>query len=279
MELFELVRSRYPSMTRSEQKVADAFLAEPDNFTFSTLDKISRSINTSTTTTIRFCRTLGFAGYKEFQDSLRQNVKQFATLPEKLQNLSGASGDNTLLESIASRSAENIFRTIREIPPEALSQALELIGGGNRLFIFGMRESFALVHYAYTRFLTVRDNVFMLDAGSSGLVESVLSLQKDDVCLVFLFHRYTRFSAQLLPLLRERGVKVILITAEPCEKIAPYADVTLLCHMSNGSIKNSSVAPICLLDYFCTATSMRAPEEQLEHMHRIEEILAATGTV
>jgi DNA-binding MurR/RpiR family transcriptional regulator len=266
-------------MTKAEQKTADVFLESPDSFAFSTLDKISRTINTSTTTTIRFCRTLGFQGYKEFQDAVRQELKLMATLPQKLLNLSNENLDNTLLESIVERGIQNIYRTFNEIPPKTMQQAINRIIDGKRLFMFGMRESFALVHYAYSRFLTVRNNVFILDAGFNGIVEPLLSLDKDDVCLVFAFQRYSKLSLRILPLLKKQGAHIILVTSSPYDRLAPYADTIIHCHLDIGSIKNSSLAPVCLLDYLCSAASMKSQSDMLARMNVIENTLQSSGVV
>ena len=279
VELLRLVRDTYRRMTKSEQKVADAFLSNFDGFAFSTLDMISREIGVSTTTTIRFCRTLGYEGYKEFQYAVRQELKPLAKLPDKLLSLSDENADSTLLERTIQRAVHNIYRTFNELSKEALTRAVELLSNSKRLFIFGMRESYSMCHYAYSRLITVRDEVFLLNAGNQGMVESLLSLNAEDTCLVFVFRRYTDLTVRILPILKNRGAKVILVTSDPFDALAPYADALLPCYLDVGGIKNSYVAPACLVDYFCSATSAGAKNNRFERMNQIEDVLKSTGMI
>ncbi len=279
MELSERVESQYASLTRSGRKVGDLFLSDPDRFAFLSLDKISRQAGVSTTTTLRFCRTLGFEGYTDFQGAVRRELSYLSTLPEQLQNLQEEPSDGSLMDLVMERGIRNIRRTVAALSPETLSALIRLITDGRRLFVFGMREAYSLVHYAYTRLFTVRDNVFILDAGYNSIVEPVLSLNEEDVCLVFLFHRYTKLTLRLLPLLKEQGVKLILFTSEPFDEVASCADVLIPCQLDSGGIKNSYLAPVCLLDGICQVISLQAGNDLLLRMNRLEKILNETGAV
>ncbi len=279
MELLRLVSERYRHMTKAEQKVADAFLNNFDSFAFSTLDMISREIGVSTTTTIRFCRTLGYEGYKEFQYAVRQELKPLAKLPDKLLSLSDENADSGLLERTVQRTVHNIYRTFNEVPQDALIRAVGLLSSKKRLFIFGMRESTSMCHYAYSRLITVRDNVFLLNAADHGMVESLLSLNEEDACLVFVFRRYTDLTVRTLPILKKQGASIVLVTSYPSDALAPYADVLIPCYLDIGGIKNSYVAPTCLVDYFCSATSAGAKTNMFERMNQIEDVLKSTGMI
>ena len=146
MELSERVESQYASLTRSGRKVGDLFLSDPDRFAFFSLDKVSRLAGVSTTTTLRFCRSLGFAGYTDLQSAVRQELSYLSTLPEKLQNLKEEPSDGSLMDLVMERGIRNIRRTAASLSPETLSALIRLITDGKRLFIFGMREAYSLVH-------------------------------------------------------------------------------------------------------------------------------------
>ena len=154
---------------------------------------------------------------------------------------------------------------------EQISSAARLVCQAERVFTFGSRESYALAHYAYTRLLSVRPNVSILQT-ASGQIESVLSLGQGDVCIVFLFHRYTLHTVKLLELLKKRHVSVILVTDPPCEDVASTAEVLLPCLVDCGGIKNTAVAPVVLMDYFCDAVAAKLGDQSLEYMKNAEAL-------
>ena len=270
MNVVETIKQCYDKMTKSERQVASWLLGHSQDFAFYTLDKISGELGTSTTTVIRFCRRLGYEGFKDFQDALRRDLKsRQPDLTDKFQRTLDTSDE--LLSQTIQQNIRCIQQTFCQIPFEDLSQAVQRIGSARRVYTFGMKESYALSHYAYTRFLTVRSDVYML-AADSGEIETLLSLTREDVCIVYLFHRYTKQTLQLLPLLKNQGVQVILVTSQPYDQLAEYATVLLPCRVDANGIKNSAVAPICLADYLCNAVAVYNGEKTLSYMQKSEEL-------
>lgn len=272
------VRLEMQTMTKTEQQVAACFLASSEEFAFCTLDRIAQTAGVSTTSVLRFCRRLGFEGYKDFQDALRTQIRGGMTLPLKLrQNSETEAG--ALLQRVVSEGMQAIEQTFSALPPELLGNATELLCSSNRVFTFGLRESFALAHYAYTRLTTVRPAVQILRAGADGMMEPLLELRTGDVCLCFLFHRYTELSLRLLPLIRAQGASVILITDAPYDRLSPMADVLLPCHVANTGMKNSALAPVCLTDYFCNAVALCGGAAVQEHLDSTEKLLQQTAVI
>jgi len=272
MNTVEKIHRELGSMTKSERRVASYFLGHLNDFAFYTLDRLATEIGTSTTSVIRFCRRLGFAGFKGFQEALRSDLKSQPDLPDKFQRTLDITASDDLLAQTIQQDLRCLQQTFRTIPYESLAAAVRDIAAAGRVFTFGMKESFALAHYLYTRLLTVRANVYLLNAGYNGEVEPVLSLTPDDVCIVFLFHRYTRQTLKILPLLKKQGSRVILVTSEPYEKVENSATLLIPCRVDANGIKNTAIAPICLSDYLCNAVAVRGGEETLQYMRRTEEV-------
>jgi len=272
MNITEKIKSNIDIMTKSEYTVAAYFLENSDDFAFETLDAIASKINVSTTSVLRFCRKNGFAGYKALQDEVRGGFKYQLTLPDKFRLAAKSDKGDSVLSRTVHSAVDALDKTFASIPEERIYDGADAIIKAKRVFCFGMRESCALAHYAYTRFLTVRDNVFMLSASHDGEIESLLSIGKGDVCIFYLFHRYTRQSPLILSQIKKQGASTVLITNPPYEEIAPDADILLPCCVDIGGIKNSSVAPVCLTDCLCNAVVAKSGAETLEYMKKSESL-------
>ena len=172
-----------------------------------------------------------------------------------------------------------IQQTFQELPYNAIEEAVNRIAHARRVYTFGMRESQALAAYAYSRLLTVRKDVFLYRDGYAGNVEALLSLGEQDVFLVYLFHRYTNQTLQLLELLKDQGVQIILVTSPPVDAVARFASVLLPCQVDGGGIKNSALAPICLADYLCNAVAKVNPQQTLELMKQTEALFRRSDTL
>lgn len=275
--MIQKVYAELDTMTKTERQAAEYFLAHPDEFAFLTLDKLALKVGTSTASVIRFCRRLGFFGYKDFQETLRESLSTQMSLPLKMQHSRATQADR-LMDRVVSDGVRAIQQTVAGLPAGSLSAAVDLLEDSRRVFTFGLRESYALAHYLYTRLITVRDNVRILDTGFHTMLEPLLDLNADDAVVVFLFRRYTEQSQRMLPLLKATGASVILVTSEPCEDaLAAQADVLLPCHVENNGIKNTYLAPMCLADYFCNA--LGRTESAGDRIEQIETLLQDTAVL
>lgn len=278
MGIVDRIRENFEELTKSERKIATYFLGHQNDCVFYTLERLSEEIGVSTTSVIRFARRIGFAGFKPFQEALRENLRLRQDLPDKFQNTLGHAAGELWTQTV-NADMECLRKTFEGMPPEDLMTAVRLIAEAPRVYTFGMKESFALSHYAYTRLITVRGNVFLLNAGINGSVEPLLSLGEGDVCLVFLFHRYTKQALALLPLLRQRTKQVILVTSDPTDGVSEYASVLLKCAVNAGGIKNSSAAPVFLCDYLCNAVAVHDGEKSLAYMKQTEELFRESSMI
>ena len=279
MGVVELIKIELEGMTRSERQVAAYALGHMNDIAFFTLEELAEQTDVSTTSVLRFCRRLGYAGYKQFQQTVRADLKYSPDLLDKFHRTTDNQLENALLAQTVQQGIRCIQQTFRDLPFEMIEDAVGRIANARRVYTFGMRESQALAAYAYSRLLTVRGDVFLYQDGYSGNVEALLSLGKEDAFIVYLFHRYTRQTLRLLEILKKQGVQVILVTSPPVDAVARFASVLLPCQVDGGGIKNSALAPICLADYLCNAVAMVNAEDTLRRMKLSEELFRTSETL
>ena len=278
MSIVETIKNNLDDMTRSERQVATHYLGHANDFAFCTLDGIAARVDTSSTSVLRFCRRLGFEGFRDFQQAVRTQLHGLPELPDKFHRTVQNRDEDALLTRTVTQDIRCLHESFRAIPRESLARAVGLLTGARRVYTFGMKESLAPAHYAYTRLLTVRPDVQLFTGGCSGEIEPILTMTKEDVCLMFLFHRYTRQSLQILELLHRRGIPVILVTNAPSDRVEGFAAVLLGCCVDHGGIKNTAIVPIVLCDYFCDAVAAAMGDRALQYMQQAEELFR-TGSV
>ena len=277
MNIAERIRGALKDMTRSEGAVAAYYLNRGSDFAFMTLEDAAARAGVSTTTVIRFCRRAGFSGYKPFQNAVREEVRRIPGLPEKYSGAKKSAEKNKLLDETLRRSLAAVEDSFSELSEKDLSAAVSLLDRAENIYTFGMKESFALAHYAFTRLLSARGRVYLLTGPAEGEMETLLNMGKKDVCVAFMFHRYTKAAKKLLPMIRKRGTKLILITNPPFD--GADADVVLPCEVDIGGIKNGFAAPVILTDCLCGALALARGEAALSHMRASEELFAESDLV
>lgn len=271
MTIIEKINNEYPQMTKSEKALSAYLLSHLDEFETLSIQELAERNSVSTTTLIRFARRLGYEGFKEFKRAVCPNSVVHPDLINKFEHIAYLS-NNKILSDTVNQGFTCIEDTFSRLSAEKIERTISLLTKSRRVYTFGMKESYALAHYAYTRLYTVRDDTFLLNV-SNGDTEALLDMRKDDVCLSFLFHRYTKRSLEVLALLKKIGVSVILVTNDPYDSVEKYAEVIIPCTVYGVGIKNTSIAPICLLDYFCNVIATNSSQKALDRMKNIEELL------
>lgn len=271
------ITAETPSFTNSQKNVADYISGHLNKVAFYTLDELSRKIGVSTTTIIRFSRVLGYDGFSEMQKAIQEdiyaNAAPKAKLPERLPETAQAP-DNELLSDSFQNDIENIRQTLAAQKSEDLDAAVEAITSAGSVYILGMRSSFSPAYYMASRLGEIRRNVHLIQSVGMIYPEEIVNAGKADVCIAYLFPRYSKVSSSIISWMKNAGVKVILITSLNYQAVSGYGDIILPCAISSLSYKNSFVAPFCLTNYLITAMARQNHKEAQSILEKTESILS-----
>lgn len=267
------LNQHFDSFTHSQKLTANYLTDHMTEFAFSTLESLAEKIDVSTTTVIRFSRALGYKGFSEMQRDIQAELKQKESLPGRLADMPPIS-DNHLLRESFENDMKNIRKTLEVQRDEDLKKAVEIISGAKNIYVLGMRSSFAVAHYMASQLGEIKKHVNLIQSIGMIYPEEIVGAGEGDVCIAYLFPRYSKVAATMITWLREHGAKVILITSMNYGAVSGYGDVILPCAISSVTYKNSFAAPLCLTNYMIAALAKQNYEEAKEVLSRTESILA-----
>lgn len=266
------LNDKYDTFTKSHRAIADYLNNNLNEVAFCTLEEIAEHIGVSTTTIIRFSRVLGYQGYSEMQKSIQSRLQTKASLPERLVKIEQYP-DNTLLSESFHNDILNIQHTMESQNEQDLQKVIESISNAPDIYILGMRSSFSLAHYMTSRLSEIRQNIHLIQSVGMLYPEEIISAKKGDVCIAYMFPRYSKISTTILSWLRNEGVKIILFTGQNCSAVQGYGDIILPCAISSISYKNSYAAPMSLSNYLIAAVAKANYAESQKTLEKTESIL------
>lgn len=116
MKYLTMIDSFYPSLSKTEKKVADYVKSEKDKIIYQTLQEISQNIQVGEATILRFCYKICFEGFQDLKLSIAMVEPSLEQMPQS---------DYT--ESVT----ENMIRCIREtkavLDQETLEKAVDYL--------------------------------------------------------------------------------------------------------------------------------------------------------
>ena len=253
----------------SFQKVATFVLENKNSAAFLTLDEMSKQIGVSTTTVLRFARALDFKGYKDFQQQLRKELLVIISNYSSYNRLKTAytttSHKGDLIQEIMASDMKNVEKTLTNIDRDVLKGVIKtLCNAKGNIHVCGFGGTYAMAYLAYTRIIPLKSHVCLMRPEMGEVMDPLLDISKDDVCLFFTFHPYNETSTSVLRELRLHNAKIIIITDQPHDTIDKYADLLLTCEVETSAPKNSLTSVVSLINYICAAISFNDYENSLK---------------
>lgn len=271
-ELISNMDNSYENMTESHKKIARFIMENFDDIAFSTLDELASRIGVSTTTVIRFTQKLGFEGYTNFINEVQKIIKAKVGLPEKL-SISFQEKHDTLLLDSFNQDINNINNTLNNLSPEKLEVVINMIMNSANIYVIGLRTSFSVAHFFSKTLGQIRKNVRLIEAVGLVYAEEIISVKQNDLCIAFTFPRHAKVTLEVTRWMKNQGAKVISITNSNLSPISEYSDVVISCETNSVMLRNSLVAPFCLVNYIISEVIIRDKDEAMKNISITEELL------
>ena len=275
-KIFDIISKNYDSYTKGQQIIAGYIIENYDESAFITLEQLASSAGVSTTSVIRFSRELGYDGYTSMQKALRLDLRNKAAIPADSINNSPIP-DDSLLHQVIFNDINNIEQTFKYMDPHSIAEASDIIASARELYILGLRRSYSLSVYAFSRLSQVRRGVRLIGTPGLNYPEEISSIESGDACLAFLFPRYSHTTISLLDFMRNLGMKTIVVTSMNHIAIDRYADIILPCETRCFLEKTSYAAPMSLVNYL-TALYINNNHDSSHEMLEKAESIYATGS-
>src|SRR5260221_8645610 len=115
-----IVRQRCGTLSPAHRRVADSLLADGRRAALEPIATVARDLRTSESTVVRFAHALGFKGYPELRDELRERFLATATSLDRFSPSAAAPKPEraATLERVLTADADSILRTLAQVPRE-----------------------------------------------------------------------------------------------------------------------------------------------------------------
>ena len=257
MRYIAIIKSCYPSLSKSEKKVADYILKEKGKIIYQTLLEISQNIDVGEATIIRFVRKIGFSG---FQDLKFEIAKENNTDNENIDNKSEYNNYENYIEANAERIVQTITNTKATLVQDNLNLAIKMITDAKRVLFYGVGSSGFTANEAQVRFmrLGVMGNS-VIDPHFQSMYSSISN--NKDVIIVFSISGYTKDIIEAVKIAKEENTKVIAITSYILSPVAQLADCVLLTAAKENPLEGGSftgkISQLYIIDLLCSEYLMQ----------------------
>lgn len=264
-----MISSIYNSLTKAEQKVADAVLSNTETAVYSSVTDLAEMADVGETSVIRFCRKLGYRGYQEFKLAVAQD------LVSPTENVHGRIEETDDIEliskKITSYNSKALVDTQTLLDESQLQKAMEAFIKGRKIYFFGVGSSGITANDAKYRFMRLG---FDVDYASDSHIIAMNSalVTKEDVVVGISSSGSTKDLVDAIRMAKKNGAYVICLTNHARSPITQYADAILLAASREtplqGGAFSSKLAQIHVLDILSTLVAMEQKEHTLSSIEK-----------
>ncbi len=272
MNPLERIQVKMPTLSKTQKKIATYILNHYDKVTFSASAKLSRDCDVSESSVVRLATALGYSGYTEMQRALQDILKSQLSMSKRLDLIAAHITDSdSIMHMVLQKGVEGIQRTMLTLDMDNFQRATELLAGAKRVFLFGSRSSYALIHFFALELSWIRDNVLSINSQAPEF-DALSHLQEGDVFLAISMPRYLRTTTQALSLAYQAGIPTIAITDRLSSPLIPYATVPLLVDNEIFSYSDNIVPVTSVITALLNAVGAATQPKSNESLARNEQV-------
>jgi DNA-binding MurR/RpiR family transcriptional regulator len=271
-----LVQSAYPNLPENQRKVADVLLQRIREVPFLSVIELEELSGTSKATVVRLAQSLGFSGYLELRERVREDAQSELSGAESFPLLSRESDEETLT-AVARQDVKNINQTIARIDREVFARVAVMILKASHVYTFGLGISSLLARvlsYSLNQ-VAVRSTPFAHEHET--FFEQIHQVTPSDVAVVFSFHPYSRETIDTAKALAAKGVSVVAVTDRMTSPVCFSSKAVLPIDSQNLLFTNSISAISVLINALTTEVALRSKGRAAENLRETEELLQQAG--
>ncbi len=274
----ELIEKIHDSLTRAEKQLAGVILENYPSSGMGSITKLADRASVSTPTVARMVQKLGYSGFPEFQDALRNEVEaRFSNPIAKHESWTQSAPQEHLLNRFTDAVIGNIRQTLAHIDPEQFDALSHLLADeSHALYITGGRITHALSEYLHLHMQVIRARVRHIRGTSNAWPHDLLDLREGDIVLIYDIRRYENSTLRLAEIARDRGARVVLFTDQWQSPIRQYAEISLNCRIEAPSAWDSTVAMMLLSETLIAAVQEASWERTKNRMNALEGMFDQT---
>lgn len=257
-------------LRRSERKVAQLVLAQPDRVIHMRIVDLAAAAEVSEPTVVRFCRAIGCQGFQSFKLTLAQALAQNTSQEPFVLSELDTARDYTY--KVFDAIVETLSQVRGTLDPDAIEVAVDALCNARRVEFYGFGASSPVAIDAQHKF-------FRLQIASAALSDphiqamSAMSLTPDDVVVAISQSGRSTALLEAIDYARESGA-VIIGLAPSATPVLARCTIPIPIDVESPNEDSytplpSRIAHLAVIDILAVGVSKMKGEEVNHHLHKL----------
>lgn len=273
MNILDKITRNAELFSKSEKKVAEAILANPQTAIHSSIATLANLSGVSEPTVNRFCRRLDTKGFPDFKLHLAQSLANGT--PYVNRNVDENDGPEEYTNKIFESTMAALDIAKQSVDISTINRVVDLLTQAKKISFFGLGSSASVAHDALNKFFRFNVPVVYFEDIVMQRMSTMNSTEGDVIVLISHTGR-TKSLVEIAQMARANDAIVVGITAadSPLGRESNYVlsldvpeDTDIYMPMA------SRIAQLTLIDILATGFTLRRGNKFRENLKRVKESL------
>jgi DNA-binding MurR/RpiR family transcriptional regulator len=270
--VLERVSARIGSLTPKARLIGEFILDNPRKAIFMTTKELSRATGASEATVIRFVKQIGYGGYSEFLQELRDIIDTELTLPDRVDLTNMNVPESERIRQAVFSEIDNLKQLAENLDLGTFNRAVDLLYSSHAIYVVGSRFSFTLSYYMGWSLTKIRENVHILRGSDSTCIDWLTIAPKDALVVIFATTRYPIELIRIGKQAKRLGQTLLIITDGALCPLIPFADVSIVAPSRHIPLFGSPTTLACLINLFTVELARRYGASLKTHQEKLEKV-------
>lgn len=268
--LEQRITSAFAELSHAHRQLARHILDNSLFVAFASTAELGEKAGVSAATVVRFCQTLGYAGYPELQAAARTLLPTYVHKAHQMEQGRGIISKREVARRVFELDTQNLNRTSESLNLERFQTAVTTLGKASDVLVVagGLSASPAL-------YLTHSLQVMGFDAcavlnGGIPLALELTHLKPTSVLVGISVWRYVTETVQAMEYAQSIGATRIAITDSIVSPLAQRADYAFLVVTDGVSHALSLTSALSLINAFIAALSFARPTKTARALRAVD---------
>ncbi|AJS58216.1 MurR/RpiR family transcriptional regulator [Paenibacillus sp. IHBB 10380] len=273
------IRDMKDSLTPVERMVAEYILGNMDDIPHLSIKNLAQLSKTSDASVLRFCKTMGYSGYRNFIVSISASLGSMDE-EQKDQYTDIQPGDDLsiIISNISRNNIKSIDDTHSIIDRNEVARAVKALRRSHRIVFFGIGASGLVGMDAEQKFTRINKMCHTYTDGHSQLTAASL-LEKNDVAIFISNSGDTVEILDALEIANKNGACSIAITKYNKSELADKAKIVLSISTPELTIRSgamgSRIAMLTVIDILFAGVASAEYQNVKKYLRKTHNILAS----
>jgi len=270
--LLQRISSSRMELTPKARLIGDYILNNPRKVIFMTTRELSRAARVSEATVIRFVNQLGYRGYGDFLQELRDVIDTELTLIDRVGLTDMKAPESERFRRVVYSEIDNLKQLHESLDLDKVNRAVELLRGSSAVYVVGSRLSYTFAYYLGWSLTKIRTKVHIMRGSDSTCIDFLTIAPEESLVVIFATTRYPNELIRLGKLAKRIDQALLVITDGALCPLIPFADLSIIAPSRHIPLIGSPTTLSCLINLLVVELAARCGADLQVHQEKLEKV-------